>query len=589
VDKVRRILLLTRPLLDGTSTERPEVGGLLSVKAKTIMTKRIIFLILLILVAGLSACGSNAATPSGLEPDSGNSAHVETPIQSNDSTSETDNESGPSDNAPPLSTETLIETNPIDIYFREKDHLLAPAYTHDIAHFIDISASAWFAEMENSYELLRNSTNSELVRKLIDKEENSYINYIKSSAEVEVMLGFSSAFDDDSEHLYVGSGRLIFQTSFQEDGWRTKTIELFTRLDSIGITPQFIFDAEKYDEVLRQAFPERWNEVFDNESHDELYFEFEIDIGDGVSSFFVTIHSLENESHSESPLTISVYIANDRVSAHQTIETNTLGSLFHSVIVDDFNFDGYNDFSVLRSRGNANYFRDFWLWDNSAQKFAFNEDLSKISMPTFDSETKIVSGYERHNAAEFTATHYKYIDNILVCIRILEQSYQSNDNSLLLFVLDYQNGELVEAFRSKHDLDNIGDSELYDAFNKWNDLSEHPLNASMSLETSVTPSQLIWDNDYPISSDKAVSIVTDVKTQMMLAKDLDPDKIGISWWREDCTWIINDKYYYIFTARYYGNDDVAPVIGIFAVDAYTGALYEKHVVVGPTKLVYCVN
>ena len=69
MDKV--ILLLTRP----------EMGGLLSVKARAIMAKRIVFLILLILIVGLSACGNDAAQPSSLETDSDNTALVESPAQ----------------------------------------------------------------------------------------------------------------------------------------------------------------------------------------------------------------------------------------------------------------------------------------------------------------------------------------------------------------------------------------------------------------------------------------------------------------------------------------------------------------------------
>jgi len=215
-------------------------------------------------------------------------------------------------------------------------------------------------------------------------------------------------------------------------------------------------------------------------SYDELYFEFEMDVGDGVNSFFIVMQNLEDDYDfgfvTEAPLRITIYKFNDRENIHQTIETHTFGSLFKDLTVGDFNFDGYNDFSFVSFRENANYFRDFWLWDSETQEFVFNASLSELSMPNYDSQLKTVSGYWRNSAAEFIYAHYRYIDGELLCIRLLEQRYQPDGGYLLSFVLDYRDGELVEVFRARFPIDrnsnddNINDSESYDDFLKWENL-----------------------------------------------------------------------------------------------------------------------
>jgi len=221
-------------------------------------------------------------------------------------------------------------------------------------------------------------------------------------------------------------------------------------------------------EIEQEDIPEdHITSYFEN----DLSFGFEMDIGDGINSFFITMQGLEVKTGSniftEIPLIISIYKTNDRLNVYQTIETYTVGSLFKDLTIGDFNFDGYCDFYFVRLRGNANYVCNFWLWDRVTQKFVFNEDLGEISMPSFDSETKTVSGFWRNSATDYIIAHYKYIGDVLVCVRKLEQSYLSEDNNLLLVVFDYRNGELVEVSHTKHNFDDGEDSEALINFYKW--------------------------------------------------------------------------------------------------------------------------
>ena len=72
---------------------------------------------------------------------------------------------------------------------------------------------------------------------------------------------------------------------------------------------------------------------------------------------------------------------------------------------------------------------------------------------------------------------------------------------------------------------------------------------------------------------------------MPLKENLNPDDIALMWWREDYTWTINGRHYYLIQAYFDGYEDVFPHIGTYAVNAYTGALYEKKDLFGYTELV----
>jgi len=229
------------------------------------MTKRTIFSSFLILIVGLSACGNNVVQLSSLE--SGNS--IAAPVVSSEPLQEDNltNREGNDDLSPisyreSASFAALFESNPIDRYFEEKDESLVPFTTIEIAQFLNIYASAWGAEMDNAYELLKNLTNNEHVRDLLDNERRSYLEHMANQIELSILFQFSNAFHGDDEYLFFGTMRFIYRAAAQKDGYRAKARELLNELYLRGITPQFVFLEEKYDELLQEAFPYRWDEVY---------------------------------------------------------------------------------------------------------------------------------------------------------------------------------------------------------------------------------------------------------------------------------------------------------------------------------------
>ena len=154
------------------------------------------------------------------------------------------------------------QPNPINNFFRAKAELLVPTSTHEMVLFAQIAAGAWLAEMENSFALLKSNTEIEAARSMLDLEKQAFIEYNHRRAEIQLLLGFSNAFSGDAfsgdGSLATGSLGLVMRHGYREAGWQEKTMELFDRLRSIGITPQFIFDEARYAQELQAALPHLW-------------------------------------------------------------------------------------------------------------------------------------------------------------------------------------------------------------------------------------------------------------------------------------------------------------------------------------------
>ncbi len=220
---------------------------------------------------------------------------------------------------------------------------------------------------------------------------------------------------------------------------------------------------------------EEQNEPKSSEDAKEL---FTIDIGDGKHSFKVVMEAKpfeegEEEEFFDSTLNISIYDINDLSSPMQVIEDKTLDSLFKDYQIVDANFDGYKDFCYVQSRGNANYYCRFWIWDPKSGKFTESPDLDEISMPEFDKDSKVVKGYWRSSAAANETRYYRYIDGKLTCVRYLEMGDPDDEGMQTLIVEDYVDGKLVEVFREKALLTEEYEGEVYDRFFKWMDLNYH--------------------------------------------------------------------------------------------------------------------
>ena len=202
---------------------------------------------------------------------------------------------------------------------------------------------------------------------------------------------------------------------------------------------------------------------------------FDLDVGDNKHSFIISMETfsiveLEND-FTDRGLKITVSDGINEDTPYQVIEDYTYGALFQDYTVDDVNFDGYFDFYYVAIRGNANIYYTFWVWSPATEMFMKADEFDKISLPSFDSEAKVIRGFDRSSAASNTQTFYKYIDGILTCIRVMDMGYPDENNCQQLTVQDYIDGRLVEVFNKKTILLNNFSGEIYDEFFKWKDLN----------------------------------------------------------------------------------------------------------------------
>jgi hypothetical protein len=107
-----------------------------------------------------------------------------------------------------------------------------------------------------------------------------------------------------------------------------------------------------------------------------------------------------------------------RKSDHKTIQTihppesNFFWSMDKSVVfvVEDINFDGINDFRVLRSTGiGANELYYCWIFNRSTQQFQRNKLFERITSPEPDSKEKVIYSSWTGGWNDHGSSIYKWI------------------------------------------------------------------------------------------------------------------------------------------------------------------------------------
>jgi hypothetical protein len=78
---------------------------------------------------------------------------------------------------------------------------------------------------------------------------------------------------------------------------------------------------------------------------------------------------------------------------------HNLADQAESVRVEDFNFDGYPDFSVFDTAGNVQIFHKVYLFDSRRMKFVLNEKLSELPCLEVDPKNRTVTGACFHGSA----------------------------------------------------------------------------------------------------------------------------------------------------------------------------------------------
>ena len=101
--------------------------------------------------------------------------------------------------------------------------------------------------------------------------------------------------------------------------------------------------------------------------------------------------------------------------------------------VEDMNFDGSGDIRLPSLLGASNAYSYVWLWDESANGFVYNEQLSNLSLLMTDPDNKILTTAESNGAAEHIEAAYDWVDGKLTLlwqVRTLSEIGTENETVL---------------------------------------------------------------------------------------------------------------------------------------------------------------
>lgn len=190
------------------------------------------------------------------------------------------------------------------------------------------------------------------------------------------------------------------------------------------------------------------NEIAE-EKKEETTFEFEVPVEEN-RAFLVKMEEYPDEQGGEafhSIIKAKIFDKKDNSTPIQTFEHEGIIGLAQRYIIEDVNFDGYNDFYyVYFNAPNVNYV--IWVWNPQKNMFEESSDLEDLYNISFDKEKEVVEDYIKGVAGTGSHNYYKYIDGKLKCIRsfdsvnIYNTDGEINDEYKKLICKDWIDGEL---------------------------------------------------------------------------------------------------------------------------------------------------
>lgn len=181
----------------------------------------------------------------------------------------------------------------------------------------------------------------------------------------------------------------------------------------------------------------------------------------GLHSYKLHVYEVYNDSLNAT-IVDRINIYNENNELIQTIDgfkTDTYidKSFDYGFSVNDWNFDGYADISILQYHGGTalNAPTLYWLWDEEKSEYVYNEALTDLSQGTYvtvDEETKeIIASYRYilHNP-----TTYIWKNDDLVPVRREFHEYEEEYEMPTIYKIEeiFNNGEWIETKRSIVDL-----------------------------------------------------------------------------------------------------------------------------------------
>lgn len=128
---------------------------------------------------------------------------------------------------------------------------------------------------------------------------------------------------------------------------------------------------------------------------------------------------------------------------------------FLDIVVDDFNFDGWQDFRLIYDIGGKNYFYRYWLWNPDYYTFEYSTELEELylSNPVFLGREKIIYSHFQDSASNFTDEVFCYINGVPTLIEQREVFYVRERDAMVDIIYKRVDGEmiLVQWIEAPHD------------------------------------------------------------------------------------------------------------------------------------------
>lgn len=212
-------------------------------------------------------------------------------------------------------------------------------------------------------------------------------------------------------------------------------------------------------------------QVLEEQVIDDTHDAFLVDTKGEAGEVLVTVELDENHAPEDfdAMLHFKVWNPDSMEAPFQTMDAAS--NCFHRSTIMDANFDGYMDFSYTYAMGNQPYYDHLWIWQEEQKQFVEVPEFDVISVPDLNEETKTIYGFNRSSAmGTGEHTFHQWIEGELVCVRRIQIDLDSQNDCLIVTVMDRINHELVEVYRNTFPPDS---REHLDESMKWCDLDYH--------------------------------------------------------------------------------------------------------------------
>lgn len=209
------------------------------------------------------------------------------------------------------------------------------------------------------------------------------------------------------------------------------------------------------------------------------------------------------EKYGDGIVTLSFFLDVAERKVFQTMEVDIRTEEL-SYEINDYNFDGYQDIKILDMSCSSGTWYQFLLWNPVTGKFQPDEELSKISRPSFDKEKQEIYGSESYGSVQDGAwSVYRYMDGGLRCVRLIEYageyaySLWSSEpyGAYRVTIQDYVDGEMqmvssdiyVKGKDFDNDIDEVGEKwmDTYRTEGEGRGLKEMGLNMEKETKSEM--------------------------------------------------------------------------------------------------------